>query len=401
MATELRQSDPQRGQGSLLLGAGFGMLFMYLMDPESGRRRRARLRDQYVHTASKVRKGMDVALRDAGNRAEGMIAVAHRRIHHHDEVADDWVLVQRVRSALGRVTSHPHAVEVEAHQGQVTLKGVALAAEADDIVAAAAKVPGVKAVDNQLTVYESPEHIPSLQGGVARRGMRMEMLQANWAPAWRLVAGVLGATLTGIGWSRGGIGGLALGAAGGALLVRAAANRELKSIFGLGATGDGVVVQKTIHINAPVEEVFRRWHVENFPEWMSHVREVRPLGGNRYHWVVDGPADIPVEWEAEVTRLVENQEIAWRSLPGSIVDNAGRVRFAPENGGTRVEVTVWYVPIGGLVAHAVARAFGSDPKSRMDDDLMRLKSTIETGHPPHDAAARRAAMHRLSSPLHH
>jgi hypothetical protein len=30
--------------------------------------------------------------------------------------------------------------------------------------------------------------------------------------------------------------------------------------------------------------------------------------------------------------------------------------------------------------------FGADPKSEMDADLLRMKSMIETGHPPHDAA---------------
>jgi hypothetical protein len=30
--------------------------------------------------------------------------------------------------------------------------------------------------------------------------------------------------------------------------------------------------------------------------------------------------------------------------------------------------------------------FGADPKSEMDADLLRMKSMIETGHAPHDAA---------------
>jgi hypothetical protein len=34
----------------------------------------------------------------------------------------------------------------------------------------------------------------------------------------------------------------------------------------------------------------------------------------------------------------------------------------------------------------VASIFGADPKSEMDADLLRMKSMIETGHPPHDAA---------------
>jgi hypothetical protein len=34
----------------------------------------------------------------------------------------------------------------------------------------------------------------------------------------------------------------------------------------------------------------------------------------------------------------------------------------------------------------VASLFGADPKRLMDDDLARMKTLIETGNPPHDAA---------------
>ena len=49
-------------------------------------------------------------------------------------------------------------------------------------------------------------------------------------------------------------------------------------------------------------------------------------------------------------------------------------------------------PMSPTFGHAVATMFGADPKSEMDDDLMRMKSFIETGHQPHDAAERQ--MHR-------
>src|SRR5437588_76562 len=79
--------------------------------------------------------------------------------------------------------------------------------------------------------------------------------------------------------------------------VRAATNRDLRSL----ARGEGIPVQKTIRIAAPVAEVYAYWrNLENFPQWMSHVREVRYIGGDRYHWTVEGPAGVPVEWDAEL-----------------------------------------------------------------------------------------------------
>jgi uncharacterized membrane protein len=51
-----------------------------------------------------------------------------------------------------------------------------------------------------------------------------------------------------------------------------------------------------------------------------------------------------------------------------------------------------YHPPAGAAGHAVPMLFGADPKSEMTADLMRMKSFIETGRQPHDAAERQ--MHR-------
>ena len=47
-----------------------------------------------------------------------------------------------------------------------------------------------------------------------------------------------------------------------------------------------------------------------------------------------------------------------------------------------------YNPPAGALGHAVAELFGADPKHEMDDDLMRMKSFIETGGNPRRGAAR-------------
>jgi uncharacterized membrane protein len=51
-----------------------------------------------------------------------------------------------------------------------------------------------------------------------------------------------------------------------------------------------------------------------------------------------------------------------------------------------VDVRMSYNPPAGAVGHALARLLGSDPKSAMDEDLARVKTTLETGRPPRDAA---------------
>jgi len=378
-------------QGNGLFLIGMGAALMYFFDPQNGRRRRALARDRYAYTVRKIEEGKRVVMRDATQRASGLMAKTQRVVKRQGARPDDVVLEERVRAALGRIVSHPHAIETTAKDGTVTLGGAVLACEVDNLVACVEGVRGVRSVENRASVFDEPGNIPSLQGGVTRTGERTEWMQRNWSPANRAMAGGIGAALALFGLVRGGVGGLALGALGSGLVARAATNQDLKSIVGAGADCEGVRVQKAIGIAAPAERVFEYWaNFENFPQWMSHVRSVRDEGNNRYHWIVDGPAGVPVEWHSELYDVIENRQMCWRSMPGSMVDHAGRVQFEDDGaGGTRVQVDLCYVPVAGIVGHAVAKAFGADPKSEMDADLMRFKSRIETGTLPHDAAALR------------
>jgi uncharacterized membrane protein len=85
--------------------------------------------------------------------------------------------------------------------------------------------------------------------------------------------------------------------------------------------------------------------------------------------------------------FVPNEAFAWRTIEGSPVAHAGLIRFEPASDGqTRVHIRMSYNPPGGWLGHGVAAAFGADPKRSLDADLVRMKTLIETGRPPHDAA---------------
>jgi uncharacterized membrane protein len=45
-----------------------------------------------------------------------------------------------------------------------------------------------------------------------------------------------------------------------------------------------------------------------------------------------------------------------------------------------------YNPPGGWWGHGVAAAFGVDPKTSLDTDLVRMKTLLETVRPARDAA---------------
>jgi uncharacterized membrane protein len=259
-----------------------------------------------------------------------------------------------------------------------------LHAEVERLIDTVRGVRGVSDVRNELEPHEQATGVPGLQGGPSRRRARAntpELMQENWSPGIRLCAGSAAASMIVMAAAKRDLLGLGLGLIGGVMLSRAITNESLGRVTGVSAGRRAVDIVKTIEIGAPIEEVWAFWNnFENFPKFMTHVLEVRDLGNGRSHWVAEGPTGMQVAWDAEITRSVPNQVLAWKSVPGSRVDNAGVLRFDPgAHGGTRVHIRFSYNPPGGAIGHAIAWLFGRDAKTEMDEDLVRLKSLLEDG----------------------
>ena len=392
---ESRAAAPRGALLRQIAALGVGATAMYFLDPERGRRRRHLVRDKLVHAAKSSRDAVGTTSRDLANRAGGLAAVARRQLR--DDWPDDGVLVDRVRAALGRAVSHPGAINAVAQEGRIVLSGAVLADEADKLVASIRRVRGVAEVVDNLERHDAAD-VPALQGEDQPAESKFELLQDNWTPAARLIAGVTGGAVAAL-WLRDGGRrkplNTAMGLAGAALAVRSATNLPFDQLIGVGAGRRPITVRKSITIAAPIYEVFT-WLVawERWPRWMSHVRDVRSLGdsravGERTHWVVDGPAGTTVEWDAETTRFDPPTLLAWRTVEGSPVAHTGTIQLVRTDAdATRLDVTISYQPIAGVAGHALVAMFRRDPTHQLEDDLARLKTTIETGQPPRDAAVR-------------
>jgi uncharacterized membrane protein len=138
-------------------------------------------------------------------------------------------------------------------------------------------------------------------------------------------------------------------------------------------------IQKTLYVEAPLDRVYAFGSsCENLPLFVTHVREVTDLGGGRWRWVVDGPTGEAISWVVSLTEQVPNRLIAWRSEPGAVLDNAGVIRFGSEGPGTRIDFRFCYSPPAGSAGRATAEFFGGDPRTRLNADLGRLKSLLES-----------------------
>jgi len=205
----------------------------------------------------------------------------------------------------------------------------------------------------------------------------------------------IGSLLTGTlmlltGLRKGGLLGSIFGVAGGALIYRGQKGyRRLYDLLGIELpmepTGVGrynVRAEAECTIQRNVSEVYRIWrNLENLPIFMNHLVSVVELDDSYSRWIARGPLGMVVKWDARIVNDVEDQVIAWESLEGSGVDNAGSVRFEEVgDNSTRVKVVLRYDPPAEQLGTWLSKLFGRDPQTEIEQDLHRFKRIMESAN---------------------
>jgi len=208
----------------VLQGVVVGAAAMYMLDPDRGRRRRAITRDKMQRFASDSARLAHQAARDARQRLHGVNARLQQRSKSGNLNVDELRLIERVRAAMGRCVSHPHAIQAGARGATIVLSGPVLAKEVPELLAAVRAVPGVREIENHLDVHTSDDRLPSLQGEGRRRGNAPQ----SWTPAARLAGLVGGGVLALYGLARRNASGLMLASAGLGVAARVVSNEPLE-----------------------------------------------------------------------------------------------------------------------------------------------------------------------------
>jgi hypothetical protein len=157
----------------------------YYFDPLLGKRRRSLLRDQWIRASTRSARAARVVGRDSSNRLQGWLALM--RSGFAGRYQDDDALIARVRSKLGRLVSHPAAIDVAVHDGNVILSGPILAREVDRLINGIRSMPEAVRVESQLEVHQEPGNVSALQGG--RRRHAAEPWESRyWSPAAQAAA---------------------------------------------------------------------------------------------------------------------------------------------------------------------------------------------------------------------
>ncbi|HWA28769.1 MAG TPA: SRPBCC family protein [Lacunisphaera sp.] len=145
-----------------------------------------------------------------------------------------------------------------------------------------------------------------------------------------------------------------------------------------GNRGIKVIADTVIHRSAAELYEFCR-RVENLPPVLGYPVTFTPVSERPDHWTVSVPFEgRQMQWSTAIINDEPGRLIAWQSLDGAPVPNAGTLRFEPIRGsvGTKVTAQVEFDPPGKL-ASIFSGMVRSKAKHHVADALQRLKQEME------------------------
>ncbi len=136
----------------------------------------------------------------------------------------------------------------------------------------------------------------------------------------------------------------------------------------------------SVTVNAPVHQAYSLFtHFNDFPKFMSFVKEVTYYDDQRSHWVVEVLGRH--EWDAQNEDWIENRQIGWRSYNG--LENTGRVTFQTTGPmQTLVDVFLSYNPPAGVLGDVGEKlGAGSRFENALQQDLNNFARMVDQAPP--------------------
>ena len=149
-----------------------------------------------------------------------------------------------------------------------------------------------------------------------------------------------------------------------------------------GTKTEAVNFRTTLNVNKPRMEVYSAWrNLGTLPRFMKHLKNVTEISKTKSHWEVKIPEGSPlsISWDAEIVKDEPGSFLAWKSVDGSKIYNAGKIEFHDALGGhgTELRVTIIYHPLAGNLGAGVAKLFNPMFKKLIRNDVNGFKQYIE------------------------
>jgi uncharacterized membrane protein len=136
----------------------------------------------------------------------------------------------------------------------------------------------------------------------------------------------------------------------------------------------------SVTVDAPLHQVYTLFtHFNDFPKFMSFVKEVTYYDDQTSHWIADVAGRH--EWDAVNEQWLPDHQIGWHSTKG--LDNFGKVTFEPAGPSqTKVDVYVNYNPPAGVLGDVGEKlGAGSHFEHALQNDLNHFARMVD-GAPP-------------------
>jgi carbon monoxide dehydrogenase subunit G len=135
------------------------------------------------------------------------------------------------------------------------------------------------------------------------------------------------------------------------------------------------MVQQAIEVGAPLHTVYEQLATfENYPRFMTGVRQVTPIGDDQTHWVMELDGERR-EFDAQIIERTPDRRVAWSTTDGPRL--AETITLRPM-GETRTQVVAqleadaaFLLPSGRHGKEALNR--------RLKEDLTTFKGLVESG----------------------
>ncbi len=146
-----------------------------------------------------------------------------------------------------------------------------------------------------------------------------------------------------------------------------------------GKHAPAINIRTSVLVSQSKDIVYNFWQdLENLPVFMGHLQSVRVIDDKHSHWVIKTPGTMPsVEWDAEILEN-DGDVLSWRSMPGSMIETAGKVTFEGWPGDmTQVDIVISYRPPAGYIGTALGSLLKTPFVNMVQQDVENFKQYIE------------------------
>jgi len=135
------------------------------------------------------------------------------------------------------------------------------------------------------------------------------------------------------------------------------------------------MVQQAIEVSAPLHTVYEQLAAfENYPRFMTGVRQVTPIGNDQTHWIIDVEGRRR-EFDAQITECSLDERVSWSTVEGPLL--AETITLRPM-GETKTQVVAQLEADVAFLMPSDRHGQASLTK-RLKADLTTFKGLVESG----------------------